>query len=133
MLKNVLLVFLERDADRGTSANEGNSVIPEGYKVIMHDQVMECAQYECRDVIQAKENARLCKKNSGFGYSTGNECDVATHMILKNQGKGKSMELVAENRSVKKVHSLGICEQQDWKSNNLVFSQNVNDKRIINK
>jgi hypothetical protein len=61
----------------------------------------------------------------------GNECDIATQIILENKGEGQSMVPVAENRFENKVHSLGNCEQQDWKSNNLILSQNVNGGKSL--
>jgi hypothetical protein len=42
-IKECVLSFVDREADKDASANEGSSVKHEGHKVNMYDQVMECA------------------------------------------------------------------------------------------
>jgi hypothetical protein len=61
----------------------------------------------------------------------GNECDIATQIIPVNKGEGHSRVPVAENRFENEVHSLGNCEQQDWKSKNVILSQNVNGEESL--
>jgi hypothetical protein len=121
----------EAEADKAASVSEGKSVEHEGHNAIIQGKVQECAHYDSVDDLKLENIYRISHKNSRFGYSMGNECYVATQIIHKNEGEGQSMELVAENRFDNKVHSLGNCEHQDWKSNKLILSQNINDEKSL--
>jgi hypothetical protein len=103
----------------------------EGQDAMVQGKISECAHYDNVNNVKVGNISRTIQINSGYGDSMGNECDIATQIIHSNQGKGQSLELVAEERSDSKVHSLGNCEQQDWKSNNLVLSQDINDKESL--
>jgi hypothetical protein len=122
----------ESEADKVASASEGRSVEHQGHNEVIQSKVVECAHYDAKNDCEIAINfENISRINSGFSYLMGNECDIATQIILENKGEGQSMGPVAENRFENKVYSLGNCEQQDWKSNNLILSQNVNGEKSL--
>jgi hypothetical protein len=119
------------EADKGVSRSDGRSLEQEGHDVTVQGKINECAHYANISNEKVEKISRISLTNSGLGDSMGSECDIATQIIHSNQGKGQSIELVAEERLDTMVHSLGNCEQKDWKSNNLVLSQDINDKESL--
>jgi hypothetical protein len=115
------------EADKGASMREGRSLEQAGLDVTIQGKINECAHYVNINNQKVENTSRISLINSGLDDSMGNECDIATQKTQLSQGKGQSIELVAEERSDNRVHSLGNCEHQDWKSNKLIVSQNIND------